>query len=56
MHRTRGRPCNLFLRLRAEDGEHAVFKDDKGRFTSDINKTNTLKLRVDTVRGHVGGA
>jgi hypothetical protein len=47
MHRA-GRPCNLFMRLRSEDGENAVFKDDKGRFTSDINKTNTLKLRVDT--------
>ena len=103
--RAASRPCNIFMRLRADDGEPAVFKDDKDRFTAcvpprarhpvhvgrpavpanrpstprprerhtrarthththththtpavltvtrvrrDINKTNTLKLRVDT--------
>ncbi len=94
--RAPSRPCNIFMRLRADDGEPAVFKDDKDRFTAcvpphhpahprlpppptsgkhsraaktraharsrarasaaltstrlrrDINKTNTLKLRVDT--------
>jgi len=40
--------CNIFMRMRASNGENAFFKDDRGRFTSDINKTNTLKLRCQS--------
>lgn len=36
--RSAARPCNIFMRLRTEDGEPAVFKDDKDRFTSCVPK------------------
>mmetsp|Transcript_38682 Transcript_38682/g.91265 ORF Transcript_38682/g.91265 Transcript_38682/m.91265 type:complete len:271 (+) Transcript_38682:119-931(+) len=40
--------CNIFMRMRASNGENAYFKDDRGRFTADINRTNTLKLRCQS--------
>ena len=39
---------NLIMRMQTHEGECAAFKDDRGRFTSDINKTNTLKLRASS--------
>jgi len=35
-NRASSRPSYLFMRLRSEAGEQAVFKDDKGRFTSSL--------------------
>ena len=37
-NRTATRPSNIFMRLRTEDGEAAVFKDDRDRFTSCVPK------------------
>jgi hypothetical protein len=36
-NRHKGKACNIFMRIRTVDGEHAVFKDDKGRFTSSLS-------------------
>jgi len=40
--------CTVAIRIKSVNGEPAYFKDDKGRFSSDINKAYTLKLRSKT--------
>uniref|UniRef100_A0A6U5YM60 Uncharacterized protein n=1 Tax=Guillardia theta TaxID=55529 RepID=A0A6U5YM60_GUITH len=40
--------CVVAIRIKSVYGELAYFKDDNGRFSSDINKAYTLKMRAKT--------
>mmetsp|Transcript_25159 Transcript_25159/g.57880 ORF Transcript_25159/g.57880 Transcript_25159/m.57880 type:complete len:281 (+) Transcript_25159:198-1040(+) len=39
---------SIFVRMSSHAGEAVFFKNDKGRFSADINKTHTVKLRSHT--------
>jgi len=36
------------MRMKSSTGESCYFKDDSGRFSSDINKSYTLKIKIQT--------
>mmetsp|Transcript_29002 Transcript_29002/g.56708 ORF Transcript_29002/g.56708 Transcript_29002/m.56708 type:complete len:303 (-) Transcript_29002:166-1074(-) len=38
----------VLMRIKSTTGESCYFKDDSGRFSSDINKSYTLKIKVQT--------
>uniref|UniRef100_A0A6U2CSW9 Uncharacterized protein n=1 Tax=Hemiselmis andersenii TaxID=464988 RepID=A0A6U2CSW9_HEMAN len=38
----------ILMRIKSSTGESCYFKDDSGRFSSDINKGYTLKIKVQT--------